>query len=218
MVWPLTMVTLLASLPGVVIGGYVRIHSLADPRSFKLFMGLVLLAIGSRMVAKLARSGAAAAPAGGSSLQVQVTRFDAWRLEYQFQGQTHGISVPLLFVITALFSTVGGAYGVGGGALIAPILVAVFRLPVYTIAGATLAGTCVTSFVGVAFFAITGLVTGRPELQPDWLLGGLFGLGGLMGMYTGARLQRRLPTRVIETILALIVSGLALRYVVGFFW
>ena len=65
----------------------------------------------------------------------------------------------------------------GGGAIIAPFVVAVMHLPVYTIAGAALFGTFVTSIAGVAFYqlvapsyAATGLA-----VAPDWLLGALFG-------------------------------------------
>ena len=217
MVWPLTFITLVATIPGVLLGSHVRMSSLSDPGSFKLFMGLVLLAIGSRMVFKLMVKGEPKPPAP-EQFEVRVTRFDALRLEYEFEGAVHGLSVPVLFVVTAVIGVVGGAYGVGGGAFIAPILVSVFRLPVHTIAGAALAGTCLTSFVGVIYFAVAGALLGRPDLSPDWLLGGLFGLGGLVGMYVGARLQRHLPTRLIETLLAFIVTAISLRYVVGHFW
>jgi len=216
MVWPLTFITLVATIPGVLLGSHVRMHSLSNPTSFKFFMGLVLLAIGLRMVAKLVTKGAPKPPAP-EQFEVRVTRFDALRLEYEFEGQCHGISVPVLFAVTAVIGVVGGAYGVGGGAFVAPILVSVFRLPVFTIAGAALAGTCITSFVGVIYFAVAATLLGRADLSPDWLLGGLFGLGGLVGMYVGARQQRRLPTRLIETILAIIVTGLAVRYVAGYF-
>ena len=216
MLWPLTLVTLVATTPGVIIGSHVRMMSLSDPSSFKVFMGLVLLVIGLRMVAKLVKKGGPR-PSAPEQFEVQVTRFDALRLEFQFEGELHGISVPVLFVVTAVIGVVGGAYGVGGGAFVAPILVSVFRLPVHTIAGAALAGTCLTSLVGVSYFAVAAAVTARPELSPDWLLGSLFGLGGLVGMYVGARAQRRLPTRLIETILAIIVTGIAVRYVGGYF-
>lgn len=216
MVWPLTFITLVATIPGVLLGSQVRINSLSNPTSFKLFMGLVLLSIGLKMVAKMFGKGAPK-PAAPEQFEVHVTRFDALRLEYQFEGEVYGISVPVLFVVTAIIGVVGGAYGVGGGAFVAPILVSVFHLPVHTIAGAALAGTCITSFVGVIYFAVAAVLLGRVDLSPDWLLGGLFGLGGLVGMYVGARLQRRLPTRYIETILAFIVTGLAVRYVGGYF-
>ena len=216
MLWPLTLITLVATIPGVMLGSYVRIHSLSNPTNFKFFMGLVLLVIGLRMVARLVKK-RAPGQASPDDFKVRVTRFDLLRLEYEFEGQLHGISVPVLFLITAIIGVVGGAYGVGGGALLAPILVSFFGLPVHTIAAACLAGTCLTSFVGVSYFATSSLLLGRPDLMPDWLLGGLFGFGRLMGMYIGARLQRRLPTRVIETFLAVIVTVLAVRYVGGYF-
>ncbi|MBW2435813.1 MAG: sulfite exporter TauE/SafE family protein, partial [Deltaproteobacteria bacterium] len=57
-------------------------------------------------------------------------------------------------------------------------------LPVYTIAGATLMATFVTSIAGVVFyagiaplFAYTGL-----SIVPDWTLGALFGAGGFLGL------------------------------------
>ena len=49
---------------------------------------------------------------------------------------------------------VGGTYGIGGGAIIAPFFVSWFRLPVHTISGATLMGTFLTSVAGVIFYMI----------------------------------------------------------------
>ena len=40
--------------------------------------------------------------------------------------------------------------GIGGGAIMAPFFVSVFGLPVYTVAGAALMGTLITSVAGVA--------------------------------------------------------------------
>ena len=49
-------------------------------------------------------------------------------------------------------------------------------------------------------------------VAPDWGLGLLFGIGGAAGMYCGARLQKRVPARLISGILALIVLFVAARY------
>jgi len=49
MVWPLTWVVIIGTLPGVFIGAWVRVVYLPDPRNFKLFAGLVLLYIGVRL-------------------------------------------------------------------------------------------------------------------------------------------------------------------------
>ena len=53
MVWPLTWVVIIGTLPGVLIGAILRIQYLPDPRSFKMFAGLVLLYIGGRLLKDL---------------------------------------------------------------------------------------------------------------------------------------------------------------------
>ena len=217
MIWPITLIIVLGTIPGVVVGSLSRIYLLPDTRNFKLFMGLVLLYIGARMLQKVfsPRDKKAAAP--GGALKVDMKRFDAGGLVYTYRGETYSISPSTLFGLTAFIGVVGGAYGVGGGAIIAPILVSMYDLPVHTIAGSTLTGTCLTSIVGVLFFAGMGSATSRADLLPDYLLGGLLGVGGLLGHYVGTASQKYLPARAIEIVLALIVTGTALKYVVGYF-
>jgi len=114
---------------------------------------------------------------------------------------------------------IGGVYGIGGGAIIAPFIVTFFHLPIHTIAGATLMGTCVTSIGGVIFFEFVGPLFAQAgeAVRPDWLLGFLFGIGGFIGMYFGAAMQKHVPGAVIRPILAVVISGVGLRYVLGYF-
>jgi uncharacterized membrane protein YfcA len=44
-----------------------------------------------------------------------------------------------------------------------------------------------------------------------------FGVGGMAGIYTGARLQKFVPARVIKGILALLVFTVVTKYVIEFF-
>ena len=55
MVWPLTAVVVIGTLPGVFIGAFVRVAYLPDPTNFKLFAAGVLLYIGLKMVRDLLR-------------------------------------------------------------------------------------------------------------------------------------------------------------------
>jgi uncharacterized membrane protein YfcA len=113
---------------------------------------------------------------------------------------------------------VGGIYGIGGGAIIAPFFVAMYRLPVHTVAGATLMGTFVTSIVGVLFYQLAAphYAAVQMAVAPDWALGALFGLGGLLGMYTGARLQRFVPARWLELLLVATLLWVAGKYIAGY--
>ncbi|HDZ90751.1 MAG TPA: sulfite exporter TauE/SafE family protein, partial [Deltaproteobacteria bacterium] len=106
-------------------------------------------------------------------------------------------------------------YGVGGGAIVAPFLIAIFCLPIYAIAGAALLGTFLTSIAGVIFYTLIAPVYAHTGLAiaPDWKLGILFGIGGLGGMYCGARVQKYFPARLIKLIIGAVILFLALKYI-----
>ncbi len=87
---------------------------------------------------------------------------------------------------------------------------AVLRLPVYTIPGATLMGTFITSVAGVLFYST---LPSSIDASPDWALGALFGAGGIVGMYFGAKAQRHVPQRLIKGMLALVLLALAIKYI-----
>jgi uncharacterized membrane protein YfcA len=50
MAWPLTLVVITGTLPGVFIGYYLRVIYMPNPRDFKLFVGCVMLYIGLRLL------------------------------------------------------------------------------------------------------------------------------------------------------------------------
>jgi uncharacterized membrane protein YfcA len=114
--------------------------------------------------------------------------------------------VPLALIV----GVIGGVYGIGGGSLLAPILVGM-GLSVLAVAPATITVTFVTSVVGVVAFALLSLGEGG-SIAPDWTLGFAMGLGGLVGGYCGARLQGRLPEAAIRRILGALSVLLAIRY------
>ena len=231
MVWPLTWVVIIATLPGVFIGAIVRVRYLPDPRSFKLFAAGVLLYIGVRMVADLL--GRRATTDGKQDAEerfqrmvaehrrkgeaesvglpaVVVRRFSLTRIEYEFYGESFSFSTPGISALAFVVGIIGGIYGIGGGAIMAPFFISVFGLPVYTVAGAALMGTLITSVAGVAIYSWMGV-------GPDWILGLLFGIGGAAGMYCGARAQKYVPARAIKVMLCIVIIVTAVRYVIGFF-
>jgi uncharacterized membrane protein YfcA len=94
---------------------------------------------------------------------------------------------------------------------------AIFGLPIYTIAGAALMGTFITSVAGVGiYYSLVPFYPGQ-AVAPDLALGVLFGIGGFCGMYIGARMQKFIKANIIRIGLGIIISGLALQYIIGFF-
>jgi hypothetical protein len=221
MVWPLTWIIAGGALPGVFIGVLLRITYLSRPESFRMFVGVVLLYLGGKLVMDLLRReharkdqeiaeqqfqkaiGRPGEGTGQATLpKAVIQRFDALRLVYEFCGQKSDLSVPRLMLLSLAVGVIGGIYGIGGGAFIAPFLVTFFRIPIYIAAGAALMGTFVTSLAAVVFFQLLAPLYPHIAVAPDWALGLLFGIGGMAGMYCGARLQKFMPAGTIKAILA----------------
>lgn len=222
MVWPLAWAVIFGTLPGVFIGAWIRIACLPDLKNFKLFVGTVLFSIGSRLaVETLAGKGEKAIAQKGKKaggFYVTGIRCSLKRVEYSFGERTYSFSPPGVFFLSFLVGLVGGIYGVGGGAMVAPIFVTLFKMPIYTVAGAALMGAFITSLAGAIFFQILAWSLASPlAVAPDWMLGALFGIGGAFGMYLGARMQKYVPGRAIRAILTGCLLFIAMKYMADFF-
>jgi len=147
-----------------------------------------------------------------------VQEWNCRRIVYEFCGETFTVNVFGVMGLSLIVGMVGGVYGIGGGAIIAPFFVSFFRLPVYTVAGATLTGTFVTSVAGVIFYQLLAPCYPTMAIAPDWLLGLLFGIGGFAGMYCGARLQKYVPAGFIKWILVVCLLFTAGSYIGSFLW
>ena len=242
MAWPLTWVVIVGTLPGVFIGYYLRVLYLPDPKVFKLFVGCVLLYIGIRIFKELIgrkkaqshdakafeekfrakveeikkKQGARVAAGIPAEAVVKTISVSLKKVEYEFWGKRFSFNTVGMFALAFIVGIIGGAYGIGGGAIIAPFCVAFFHLPVYTIAGATLMGTFITSVAGALFFSVIKATNGISPM-PDWPLGILFGLGGFMGMYLGARAQKFVPQKFIKVIVGISIMVLAVKYIAQYF-
>ncbi len=237
MVWPLTWVIIAGTLPGVLLGYYIRILYLPDPDTFKFFVGCVLLYVGvqlfKELICKTKGAGAKALEekiktraeivrkqqnlrlASGipAEATVKTISISLRKIEYEFWGERFSFNPVGMFILAIIAGMIGGAYGIGGGVIIVPLCIAVFRLPVYTIAGAALMGTFITSAAGAIFFTVIP-APNDVSIMPDWLLGILFGIGGFVGIYLGARFQKFTPQRLIKAVLGIVTVSLAISYIV----
>lgn len=212
MAWPLARLIILGTLPGVVAGFYLRTLVLPDAARFRIFVGAIMLYLAWRLLSAFAPwTKRRPAPAFTTADSLQLARSDWQRMEFTLGAHTCGFSVPAMLALSFIVGIIGGTYGIGGGAIIAPFCIAVFHLPVAVVAGAALAGTFATSVIGVIVYSVLPL-PGGGTAAPDWLLGSLFGLGGLAGMYLGAATQKYVPQPALKLGLGLLLAALGAAY------
>lgn len=215
MLWPLVWIVSLGASPGLWIGYWVRVSWLPDPIRFRLFMGAMLLYLAARLWLDRGREsdseGLSPVSSGG---RVERPTWVDGSVQFQWGDKAYRFRIVSMLGLAVAVGFVGGIYGIGGGAIVAPFCVAVFRLPVHAIAGATLAATLITSAVGIAVYHWGPLHSGVAT-QPDWALGLLFGIGGLLGTYLGARVQRRINPDRLRLLLSLLVLPVAIQYLLS---
>jgi uncharacterized membrane protein YfcA len=182
---PLTGLLVAGTLPGVIVGAIVRVQWLSSSHDFAFVAAGVLLALGLWLVL------------GGQSIP----------RERPAVSRRLRASVWALALVVGV---VGGIYGIGGGSLLAPILIAL-GFSVYEVAPATLAATFLTSIAGIATYQLLQLSHGG-AIAPEWILGAFMGAGGFAGSYCGARLQSRLPERALRRLLGCVACLVAARY------
>jgi uncharacterized protein len=180
---PLTRLLVLGTLPGVVAGAIIRVELLGQGNAFLLIVAAVLVPLGAWL--------AFAKPPAPAGIPKRNRRRQ-------------------IFVLSLAIGTVGGIYGIGGGAILAPILVGL-GFTVLEVAPAALAATFLTSIAGVSTYALLS-IGGSGDIAPDWALGIGMGIGGLAGAYLGARLQTRLPELLLRRGLGVLALLLGLRY------
>ncbi len=178
---PLTRFILWGTVPGMAVGAMVRVYLLPGGTVFRLLVGFLLVPLGAWLLVRREPGGGASKPRG-----------------------------TVLILLGFAAGLVGGIYGIGGGALLAPVLVGL-GFSAVTVAPATLVSTFVTSCAGVALFA--GLaMTGQPQASPAWGIALACGLGGLVGGYVGAALQPRLRQGLLRRGLGVVSVALGLSY------
>jgi uncharacterized membrane protein YfcA len=182
-----------AALPGVVLGvvGADRIsRGWFDPLFGMLLLGMAaLLTItpGWR-------------PSGGGPVKRELIDSRGVRYAWSFDMRLGLLGSVVVGIVSALF-------GIGGGPIQVPFLVAVLNYPEHIATATSHAVLAATSLVATLIHAARG------DFSPDLRLTVATSLGALTGAPVGARLSRLVPGRVLLRILAAMLAFIAVRLI-----
>ena len=220
LLWGLGGILMIGSLPGIIAGMILRNTWLKEAGDFKIFMALVLTALALNLARSLKGDKAGARAERIFQARQRECRLPEYiettykqrRLIFNFCEEDFSVSIPSVIGISLIVGLAGGIYGIGGAAIIAPILISHFHLPIYIINGASLlAGWAAAVFGLVSYILIWPLVSGQPPVMPDFKLGLLFGLGGMAGVYIGSALQRFLQPGPLKILMLFLIGGMAVQ-------
>ncbi len=130
--WPVAILIVAGIIPGVLIGYYLRIAYLPDPKTFKFFVGCVLLLIAFKLLKEALNGKAAVSQTQDSCTltdKVENTSIEMNSTRFTFKSATYSFATAKLLGMALAVGIIGGVYGIGGGSIIAPFLIIFFRLP-----------------------------------------------------------------------------------------
>jgi uncharacterized membrane protein YfcA len=129
-------------------------------------------------------------------------------LKMRFRRSRLYISVIPPAVLGLIVGILTAIMGVGGGFLLIPAMIYLLRMPTNIVVG--------TSQFQILFVAATATVLHAAGNQSvDIVLALLLIIGGVIGVQFGTRVAARLKGEELRALLALLVTGVALRLLVG---
>jgi uncharacterized membrane protein YfcA len=106
--------------------------------------------------------------------------------------------LALIGLVTGVFSAL---FGVGGGIVVVPLLIALVALPAHAATGTSLAAILITATAGVALYAARG------DVRPAYAA--LVGLPAIAGALIGTHVQQRLSGGTLTFAFAVLLAVLA---------
>ena len=180
--WPCAITFAMAGIVGAATGAHLG--KLVDGHKLLLLFGILMLVVGGLMLRPRK---------SGGDPDVRLTAMSAVRL------------LPFLIGTGFLVGALSGFFGIGGGFLIVPGLMAATAMPLINAIGSSLVSVTAFGLTTAASYAWSGFV--------DWQLAGLFIAGGALGGLAGIKLAHRLAGH--KHALTLIFAGVVI--VVGLY-
>jgi uncharacterized membrane protein YfcA len=179
--WPVALLFAVSGVTGTALGCKLGQHT--EGQKLLLLFGIAMVAIAASMA--LHRDGG-----GGPHVRVQ----------------RH--TTPRVAGTAIVVGVLAGFFGIGGGVLVVPGLVASASLPMILAIGSSLVSVTAFSLTTAAMYAYEGLT--------DWRLVMLFVVGGVIGGVAGSRLATTLAARkrALSLLFAAVVAAVGVYVIV----
>jgi uncharacterized protein len=176
--WPCALVFAGAGMFGAAIGSTLGKHF--DGQKLLLLFGLLMIVIAAQMFFK---------KASGREDDIRLTS----------QTLRH-LGPPLIFYGLGV-GGLAGFFGIGGGFLVVPGLLAATDMPILFAIGSSLVSVAVFGATTAANYALSGMI--------DWRVAGFLLAGGVLGGIGGGALASRLAVRrqTLTKVFAVLVAG-----------
>jgi uncharacterized protein len=115
---------------------------------------------------------------------------------------------PLAAILVFFVGIGSGVVGAGGGFLLIPIMLLILRIPTRMTIASSLAITFISSIAG----SIGKISTG----QVDYLTTAIVIIGGVIAAPIGAKISRKMNTKILQRILTVLILGTAIKIWVDF--
>ncbi len=179
--WPVAILFAVSGIAGAALGSTLGKHT--DGQQLLILFGLLMIAVAATMGMRRE---------GGSKLHVRLERANA----------------PWIVGIGFLVGALSGFFGIGGGFLVVPGLVAATSMAIIMAIGSSLVSVTAFGLTTAANYALSDLI--------DWRLAALFVGGGIVGGLAGGHLSTRLAAkrRALSTVFAVVVAAVGVYVVV----
>lgn len=175
--WPCALVFAAAGVAGALIGS--TLGKQFDGQKLLLLFGVLMIVIAGFMFWNRSN---------GGNVAVRLTRKSAPRL------------MPFLLAYGVVVGGLSGFFGIGGGFLVVPGIMAATGMPLIFAIGSSLVSVFAFGLTTAGNYAVSGMI--------DWVLVAFFIGGGIVGGIAGRLAAQRLAThrQALATIFAVVVA------------
>jgi len=177
--WRCALVFAAAGIVGALLGS--TLGKQFDGQKLMLLFGFLMIVIAGAMFLR---------PTEGGNSLVRLTKVNAPEL------------MPVLLLYGACVGALSGFFGIGGGFLVVPGIIAATGMPLIFAIGSSLVSVAAFGLTTAGNYAISGLI--------DWSLVGWFVVGGVVGGFAGRWLavrlaqKKQLLSQVFATVVAIV--------------